>query len=173
MSNFVKNSYQFYKDLPGWAKGFVAVVTLGSIVFIGYKVYRKFSPTQDEKDAKRLVKAVDDDITTFRNQGIKQSYATPNYLTFATTIYQGMRYAVGDDYGSVVTTCKKMQNKLDVALLINAFGVKQNYVFGIDSGNPMDMLTFIHSELSNEWWFINRIAQINDDWAAKGIPYRV
>ena len=84
-----------------------------------------------------------------------------------------MRYAVGDDYGSVVNTLKKMQNKLDAALLIDAFGIKQNFAFGIPTGDPMDLLSFIKTELGNEWWFINRIKQINEDWESKGIPYRV
>jgi hypothetical protein len=37
----------------------------------------------------------------------------------------------------------------------------------------MDMLSFIKTELGNEWWFINRIKQINEDWSSKGIPYKI
>lgn len=165
--------FRYYKDLPTYAKGVVAIALTGIVGFLGYKLYGKLFPSQSERDAAKLLNSVTNDVAKFQREGLKPTYPSANYVTFANTIYQGMRYAVGDDYGSVVNTLKKMENKLDAALLIDAFGVKQNYAFGIPTGDPMDMLSFIKTELGNEWWFINRIKQINEDWSSKGIPYKI
>jgi hypothetical protein len=165
--------FRYYKDLPPYAKGVVVIALTGIVGVLGYKLYGKLFPSQSERDAAKLLNSVTNDVAKFEREGLKPTYPSANYVTFANTIYEGMRYAIGDDYGSVVDTAKKMQNKLDAALLIQAFGTKQNLVFGLDAGAPMDMLTFIKSELGNEWWFINRIKQINDDWNSKGIPYKI
>lgn len=165
--------YRYYKDLPHWAKGTVIVVATGAAAFVGYAIYKKLFPSASERDAKKFLGSINSEINQFKSEGIKQTYPDANYMTFANTIYEGMRYAVGDDYGSVVDVSKKMQNKLDAALLLDAFGIKQNYAFGIPTGTPMDMLTFIKTELGNEWWFKNRIKDINDNWYSKGIPYQI
>jgi len=165
--------YKYYKDLPQYAKGVVVIGLTGSAIFLGYMLYKKLFPSQSEKDAAKLLTSVTNDIAQARAENIQQTFPDANYNTYANTIYEGMRYAIGDDYKAVVETCKKMQNKLDVALLIKAFGTRQNYVFGVEAGTPMDMLTFIKLELGNEWWFGDKVKDINNNWTAKGIPYRV
>lgn len=165
--------YQYYTELPQWAKGVVVVGLTGIVVLVGLKIYRKLSPSKDELDQRKFMEDVNNDVTKFKSEGDKQTFPDSAYMQFANTIYDGMRYAVGDDYGAVVDTCKKMMTNLDVALLIKAFGVRQNYIFGIPGGNPMDMLTFIKDELGSEFWFVDRIGQINRDWNSKGIKYRV
>jgi hypothetical protein len=168
-----KGIYKYYTELPTYAKGVVVIGITGAAIFLGYKLYKKLSPSQSEIDAAKLINNVTNDIDKFKAQNLVQTFPDANYNTFANTIYEGMRYAVGDDYKTVVATCKKMQNALDVALLIKAFGTKQNYVFGIEAGTPMDMLTFVKLELGNEWWFGDKVKDINDNWTAKGIPYRI
>lgn len=165
--------YQYYTELPQWAKGVVVVGLTGVVVLAGFKIYKKFNPSKGEKDERKFMDDIDNDVKRFKAAGESQTFPDSAYMQFANTVYDGMRYAVGDDYGSVVDTCKKMMTNLDVALLIQAFGVRQNYVFGIPAGTPMDMLTFIKDELGNEFWFIDRIGKINSDWNAKGIKYRI
>jgi len=166
--------YRYYTELPSYAKGVVVIALTGSAIFLGYTLYKKLSPSQSEIDAKKLLTSVTDDIAKFKSAGMTQSFNDANYNTFADTIYEGMRYSIGDDYKAVRATCQKMQTNLDVALLIKAFGIRQNYFFGFfDAGSPMDMLTFIKTELGHEWWFGDKVKDINSDWASKGITYRV
>lgn len=86
-----------------------------------------------------------------------------------------MRFAVGDDYATVESTMKKMQNDLDVAKLIQAFGTRQDYAFGIPTGNPMDLFTYVQKELGNDWGGLTnyRVKNINADWKKKGITYQI
>jgi hypothetical protein len=165
----------YYNGLPTYAKGIIAIAAVGAVVAVGYQVYIKVFPSKSDKAAQDYLNAIVNDIQRFKNEGQVASYPEAAYVTFANTIYNGMRYVIGDDYGGVVETCKKMQNSLDVALLIDAFGVRQNYMMFFDAGDPMDMFTFIRSELGNEYLGITayRLKQINQDWDSKGITYKI
>jgi hypothetical protein len=68
-----------------------------------------------------------------------------------------------------------MNHTLDVAILIKAYGQRQNYTFGIPTGEPRDLFTNIRAELGAEWAGLTsyRITQINNNWNAKGIKYQI
>ena len=85
-----------------------------------------------------------------------------------------MKYAVGDDYGSVRDILMTMKNDLDVLLLTRAFGKKQAYAFGIPQGEPKDLFTFVRAELGNEYGGLTsyKMDAINKDWEKKGIKYK-
>lgn len=167
--------YQYYKDLPPWAKGVVVVGGAVVLYLVGSRIYRSVFPTDAEKKNRELSRNIDREITDLRNQGKKPTYADSNYTTFANTIYNSMRFAVGDDYATVESTMKKMQNDLDVAKLIQAFGTRQDYAFGIPTGNPMDLFTYVQKELGNDWGGLTnyRVKNINADWKKKGITYQI
>ena len=167
--------YQYYKDLPPWAKGVVVVGGVLVVYLVGSRVYRAVFPTEAQRKNRELEKNIDSEISKLQGNGKKASFSDSNYNTFANTIYNSMRYAVGDDYGTVELTLKRMQNDLDVAKLIKAFGVKQDYFFGLPAGDKMDLFTYIQKELGNEYGgFTNyRVKRINEDWKKKGISYQI
>jgi hypothetical protein len=167
--------YQYYKELPPWAKG---VIVVGG-AFVGYlvlsRVYKAVFPSATEKKNRELEKNIDSEISKLSRDGMKASYVDSMYQTFANTIYNGMRFAIGDDYSAVAATLKKMNNNIDVAKLIKAFGTRQNYVFGLPAGSSMDLLTFVQDELGNEYGGLTsyRVSSINADWKKKGISYQI
>lgn len=168
-------AYKIYKDLPAWAKG-VVVVGAGLVVFmIGRKVYKAVFPSAQEKRDKELLSDVNKEINKLENSGVKPSYSESQYLTFANTIYNGMRYCVGDDYGTVESTMKKMKNDLDVAKLVKAYGKRQRACFGIDAGGNDDLFTSVQAELGNDYGGLTnyRVRNINADWKKKGITYQL
>jgi len=167
--------YQYYKDLPPWAKGVVVVGGVLVVYLVGSRVYRAVFPTETEKKNRELEKNIDNEISKLQRNGVKASFSDSNYNTFANTIYNSMRYAVGDDYGTVESTMKRMQNDLDIAKLIKAFGVKQDYFFGLPAGDKMDLFTYIQKELGNEYGGLTnyRVKNINADWKKKGISYQI
>ena len=167
--------YQYYKDLPPWAKGVVVVGGALVVYLVGSRVYRAVFPTETQRKNRELEKNIDSEISKLQGNGKKASFSDSNYNTFANTIYNSMRYAVGDDYGTVEVTLKKMQNDLDVAKLIKAFDVKQDYFFGIPAGDKMDLFTYIQKELGNEYGGLTnyRVKRINEDWKKKGISYQI
>lgn len=167
--------YTSFNALPPWSKGVIAVGVGLGLFFVGKKIYKIIFPSDAEKKNKELVKAIDNDISRLQGQGLVGSFSQAEYQTFANTCYEGMRYAIGDNYDSVEDTLKKMKNNLDVALLLKAFGVRQDYALGIDTGEPKDLFTFVQSELGDEWGGLTdyRVKSINADWTKKGITYQI
>lgn len=167
--------YQYYKDLPPWAKG-VVVVGGGLVVYlVGSRVYRAVFPTEAQRKNRALERNVDSEISKLQGNGQRPTFADSNYNTFANTIYNSMRFAIGDDYATVESTMKRMKNDLDVAKLIKAFGTRQDYAFGIPVGSPMDLFTYVQKELGNDFAGLTnyRVRRINEDWAKKGIKYKI
>lgn len=167
--------YGYYKELPPWAKG-VIVVGGGLVAFLVLRrVYKGLFPSEDERKNRELALNVGNEINVLTNQGVKQTYPDSQYNTFANTIYNGMRYCAGDDYGTVESTMKKMMNDLDVAKLIRAFGKRQDYCFGIPTSGELDLFTYVQKELGNDWGGITnyRVKRINEDWKKKGIKYQI
>jgi len=167
--------YQYYKDLPPWAKGVVVVGGALVVYLVGSRVYRAVFPTETQRKNRELEKNIDSEISKLQGNGKKASYSDSNYNTFANTIYNSMRFAVGDDYSTVESTLKRMKNDLDVAKLVKAFGVKQDYFFGLPTGDKMDLFTYIQKELGNEYGGLTnyRVKRINEDWSKKGISYQI
>lgn len=169
------NIYKYYTELPQWAKGVVVVVSVGAVGLVGYKLYKKIFPSESEKQTQQLLTNIKADIEKFRAQGQVATYPETEYSVLANSAYESMRYCVGDSYGTVESIMKKMQNNLDVALLIDAFGIRQNYCFGIPTGLPLDLVAFTKKELGNDWGGLTdyRVVSINENWAKKGITYKI
>ncbi len=167
--------YQYYKDLPSWAKGVVVVGGAIGLFFVGRKVYQAIFPSDSQKRNRQLFQNVSNEISKYQSSGLKPSFPDSQYETWANTIYNSMRYAVGDDYATVELTMKKMMNNLDVAKLIKAFGKRQDYAFGIPVGDPMDLFTYVQKELGNDWGGLTnyRVRNINADWKKKLISYQI
>lgn len=170
-----KGVYKYYKDLPSWAKGIVVVGGVVVLSYITLKVYKKVFPSEQEKKNKELAKNIDAEIKKAESLGQRPSFNDANYTTFANSLYEAMRYAVGDNYGKVVEIMKQMKNDLDVSKLIKAFGTRQNYIFGIPKGEPADLFAWINEELGSEYLGVTsyRVTDINKDWAKKGISYKI
>jgi hypothetical protein len=165
--------YQYYTELPTWAKGVVAVGGAVALFFVGKKIYQFVFPTEAQKRARQLGREIDGEIQKLEETQ-KPSFSDSQYTLFANTIYNSMRYCAGDDYGTVEATMKKMKNNLDVAKLIKTFGTKKDFCFGINTGE-FDLFTYVQKELGNDFGGITnyRIKRINEDWRKKGITYQL
>lgn len=159
------------KSINGWIRGAVWAGTILVVYIAGRGVYKKIFPSQLEKNVKKIT----DDIKNLEEQGQKPSYPNSQYGLFANSIYESMRYCVGDDYSTVVNIMKKMNNNIDVAKLVQAYDIRQLYCFGIASGMPKDLFTAINAELGNEYLGVTayRVRDINKNWKAKGITYQI
>lgn len=156
------------------------ILTSLILIYVAYKVFKflgLFNPPTNttEGTSQQAVSQVEKDIDKWKKQGFKQTYNDANYLTFANIIYEGMKYSsISDDYDSVLDTCLKMNNNLDVALLFKAYGIRTRYNFGIPI-NEDDLFTALRDELGNEYFGFSqsKLDTINNDWKNKGIIYQI
>lgn len=156
----------------------LVLIGAGVLAFLVIKkVYDLFfsEKVQAAKRNRELTNSIDREIAKHTMRGFSPSFNDSQYLMMANRAYEGMRYAVGDDYSSVETILKSMKNDLDVAKLIKAFGFRQDYAFGVPTGEPKDLFTFVQTELGDDWGGITnyRVTRINKDWQSKGITYKI
>jgi hypothetical protein len=167
--------YDYYKDLPSWAKGIVVVGGVGFALLVGFQIYKRVFKSEESKKSADELKHLDSDINNSVNKGLKPSFSQSTYDSYANTIYDGMRYILGDSYSNVENTLKKMKNNLDVELLKKSFGKRQDYAVGFPVGDKMDLFTYVRKELGNDYAGLTdyRVVRINKDWASKGITYQI
>jgi hypothetical protein len=100
--------YQYYKELPPWAKGIVVVGGVAALFFVGKKLYTIVFPSEEAKRNAELGRNINTEIGNLQ-KFMKASYPDSTYDTLANTIYNSMKFAVGDDYGAVQDSLKKMK----------------------------------------------------------------
>jgi len=140
--------------------------------FALYKIYNVlFNSAQDQKNTE-LEKENSKELNALLKK-YKLTYSPANYLAFANTIYEGTKYGLGDNYEAVETTLLKMNNDADVAKLIQAYGSRQNYIFGIPAGEKRDLLTNLRAELGSDFGGVTsyRLDRVNKNWKLKRIKY--
>ena len=159
--------YNYYKDLPPWAKGVVVVGGLGMVYIIGSKIYAATKPkTQD-------IVNIENDINKLEVK-MQPSYGDASYDQYANTIYNAQRTSMGNDSGAILDVAKLMKNDLDIAKLVKAYGTRQDYAFGFPTekyGLFGAMRKGIESDLFGAYSY--RIGKVNSDWASKGITYQI
>lgn len=86
----------------------------------------------------------------------------------ANQIYEDLRYsAIDDDKKDAQYQVSRVKNDADIATLIQTFGLRQEYAFGLPVGSKKDLQQFIRSNLSTD-----QILAINLNYSRKGIKYR-
>jgi hypothetical protein len=147
---------------------------IGAGVFAGYKILTSIFKSDSEKASALILSEAEKEKKELQKK-YKLSFNPSQYPAFANIIYESTKYGIGDNYGAVVDTLKKLKNDLDVNMLIQVYGAKQNYIFGIPQGAPRDLFTNLRAELGNEYGGLTsyRLNKINEDWAKKGIKYKL
>jgi hypothetical protein len=86
----------------------------------------------------------------------------------ANNIYNDLsKSGIADNKSDAGYQVARVQNDADFALLYDTFGKRQEYFFGIATGNLQDLVQFITGNLSK-----SDIATINDNYLRKGIKFR-
>ena len=122
------------------------------------------SKTAEEKEQEK-------NIESFYTQSVKKQNPTKSkgeWQIIANQIYEDLRYsALDDNKNDAQYQVSRVKNDADVATLIETFGNRQEYAFGIPVGSKKDLQQFIKSNLSTM-----QVLAINDNYRRKGIKYR-
>lgn len=110
-------------------------------------------------------------IDTYVRETLQRQQPTKSkgeWQIIADQIYADLRYSALDDNKADATyQVARAKNDADVALLIQLFGRRREYLFGLPAGAEMNLQEFLRSNLSTK-----QMNAINDNYSRKGIKYR-
>lgn len=154
--------------------------TQGTIIFVGSIAAAYFllikplaeklglKKTKEEKEQeKKETEAVEQYVKdSIRRQNPTKSAG--EWTLVANQLYQNMGYSrFDDDYEAAGVNLTRPKNDADVALLINQFGKRQEYFFGIPTGGKSTLPEFVGRNLSR-----GKIEAINDNYKRKNIKFK-
>lgn len=147
-----------------------ALILVGS--FVGFKLYQKFF----KKSAREELKNVADEIkqlerTKDPNTGstMRLTRTRAQWALVADSIYNSIKYSgISDNKANAEAQLKTVKNDLDLAVLIEQYGARQLYFFGLPDGDKMTLIAAIATGELNS----RAIARINEDYKNKGITFR-
>ena len=181
--------YQYWKDLPPWAKGVITVGGLAVTYFAVRGIWKKIKSSADFEKARKTQKEFKTDLSQFIKEGIKPSYPASQYKAWADQIqtqfagcdWQNNVFDMSDPVfgwagtysGSgkkLVQIIKELKNNSDFASLVDAYGIRKYdqcgfWPFATDfTGN-------LHKAVQDEL-DTGEINGINKLLAKKGITYK-
>jgi hypothetical protein len=171
MSN---KAYQYYKELPSWAKGVVVVGGLAVTYIFASQIIRRLRDSQKRKEKEKSVNDASNELKDLANNGIKPTITKSQADAFADKI---VKQFTGADmflqsFGVVKGIFSQLKNDADYLLLKQQFGLRTyNDAFNVFGWNQVKDVTLeaaIQDELTN-----GSISQLNSILASKGITYRV
>lgn len=119
---------QFFKDLPPWAKGTIAVISLGSMVLLGIAIRNAIVNRKENKGDREADKELDEvtseELTVLSNQGISPTLSDADAFSLSNIIASGLDGCElsGTEKDIVNQILSKVNNKADWVKLQNVFG---------------------------------------------------
>ena len=141
------------------------ILQTGMILGGLFLVYRMLRPA-GAKEQQQTTTAIKTDIAKEENKGIEPTYSESNYKTLADRLYSAMNTS-GTDESAIYSVFQQMKTRIDVLKLIEAYGTRQLYVFGVPVGGKQNLSQALSDELSS-----SEIAKVNQILFTKGINYK-
>lgn len=170
------NFFQYYKELPAWAKGVVVIGGIAAIYVVGSQIVKAIKRGQDQRKQQEEIDAAKQDMDALAKSGVKPTLSKSNYESISSAIIDAVN-GCGTSMSKIKSQMSKLSNDADVLALITVFGLrkKQRCVFSDDPREdfwsdmtpPMSLTAHLQSDLSN-----SDINDINKLLASKGIKYQ-
>lgn len=115
---------EYFKQLPTWAKGLVALAIVGGVGYIGYKVYKAIKDREGKKDSKETVTDAKKELAALKNETLSKPES--NYASAVNTIVKLLNgcETFGSEVQAIQEIIKVVKKKKDWLYLIDKFGVK-------------------------------------------------
>ena len=181
--------YQYYKDLPAWAKGVVVVGGIAIVYFTGRSIVKSIKQKKAARNATQTVADAKADLASLTYRGIKPSYSQTQYQTWANSIqsafegcdsFQTITWGSDSPVGvvtiwstsgyKVAQIFNQLKNDVDYLELTISWKVRTYDACGWGTGNitDVDLVSAIADELSDR-----ERSNLNDILQLRGITYRV
>lgn len=170
------NFFQYYKELPAWAKGVVVIGGFAVVYVVGSQIVKAVRRGKDQRKQQEEIDAAKQDLDSLARRGIKPTLSKSNYESISAAIIDAVN-GCGTRIDKLKTQLGKLNNEADILTLITVFGLrkKQRCVFSDDPREdfwssmtpPMSLTAHIQSDLSN-----SDINDLNKLLAGKGIRFQ-
>lgn len=158
--------FNYYKELPGWAKGLILIMILLAGMIVLFGTYKGIKKLIDIAKAKSMLNDSDTQLTALIQSGVKPSYNDAQYKVWAGAIFANTD-GLGTHFVNVKNVFANLVNETDLYKLITAFGVKT-----ISSGWLSDDFTGNLAEVLNDELNSDEIKSLNRLLQDKGINFQ-
>jgi len=160
--------YNYYKELPPWAKGVVVVGGVAIVYFTTRSIIKSIKKKKEEKDNRDLLNAMEREKRLLEKQGIRQTVSDSQLESFSQKLVEAFNDC-GTTEASVYTVFNGLKNKADLIALIKIYGTRA-YSGCLIQGEFGDMKytlpRAIESELDS-----SETKKVNDILNKKGIDF--
>lgn len=182
-------AYNYYKELPPWARGVVIVGGLFVVYLAGTAILRKLKREKDAKESKEGLRESEAEKRRLQNSGVRPSYPASQYTTWANSIEQAfdgcdpsgqLSWGADSPLGAVsfwsssgykvATILNQLRNDLDFLSLSTAWGIRTYDACGWFTGDvtDVDFSKAVADELT-----AREIGNLNLILKSKGIKYKL
>jgi hypothetical protein len=179
-------AYQYYTELPSWAKGIVVVGTLGVVYFVGKGILDKIKANAQVAKQMETINTQTDEINQMQQSGVKPTFSDSQYKSWADGIanqfsgcdaipkvplvpakFLGFITNWSGSGAYFVNIISKFKNDLDFLKLSQAYGIRTYDQCGWGTGDVTGTLAqAIADELDD-----NEVTAINKVLSTSGIKY--
>lgn len=127
-----------------------------------------FDTKEEREEEKKTKEAIEGFKKETEKRGIKPTRSASQWALVADSIYNALKTsAVSDDKGKAYTELVRVLNDADAALLVKAFGTRQEFSFGIPIGKPKTLVQFVQDNFS-----LDDINDINKAYSKSGMRFK-
>lgn len=165
--------YQYYKELPQWAKGLVVVGGVAIVYFTSKSIIGAMSAARNRAAQLKEVDTANTELIALRRRGINPTLPQSNYEALSNSLIDAFN-GCGTDFSKVKSVFGQLKNQADALLFVKTFGLrkKQRCLFSDDPREsffsnftpPMSLSAHLASDLSS-----SNIATINKMLKEKNI----
>lgn len=166
-------AYQYYKELPPWAKGVVVVGGAAVIYFTAKSILDTIRAKKNMAEQLKEVSNANTELIALAKKGIKPTLPQSNYEALSNSLIDAVN-GCGTDFDKIKNIFDQLKNQADALLFVKTFGLrkKQRCLFSDDAREgfwsnftpPMSLSAHLASDLSS-----SNIATINKMLKAKNI----
>jgi hypothetical protein len=166
--------YDYYKELPSWAKGVVVIGVLGVTYIFASQIIRKIKENAKKSELEKSVNDAKNELNDLIKSGVKPTITKSQADAFADKIVKQFKGAdlLLQSYPTIKDILSQLKNNADYLLLKQQFGLRTyTDAFNVFGWNKVENVTLeaaIQDELTT-----GSIDSLNKILASKGITYRV
>lgn len=165
--------YQYYKELPPWAKGVVVVGGAAAIYFTATSIIGAIRAKKNQALQLKEIDNANTELIALRKKGINPTLSLSNLEALSNSLIDAVN-GCGTDFTKVKSIFEQLKNQADALLFVKTFALrkKQRCLFSDDAREsfmsnftpPMSLSAHLASDLSN-----SNIATINKMLKEKNI----